>query len=97
MRLKYFKYFHGALTSRKGITWGSVLHMLHNPLVTISRPHALTRQSSVAVTQLHTNCSSLYLRRRDGSQSQAGLLRGSNPDLLYSAHMSERAAERQTL
>jgi len=49
----------------------------------ISRPHALTLQSSVVVTHLHTNCSSFYLPRRDGSQRQACPLRGSNPDLLY--------------
>jgi len=56
---------------------------LHMPHVTILRSHALIPQSSVAVTQLHTNCFSFYLLLRDGRQSQACLLRDrTNIDVL---------------
>jgi len=61
---------------------GSLRLLLHKPQVTISRPHASTPQPSVVVTHLHTNCSSFYLHRRYGSQSQVCPLQGSNPDLL---------------
>jgi len=57
-----------------------------------ARPHSLIPQSSDAVTQLRTNCSSFYLPRRDKSQSQACLHRGSTPDLLHTwANMRRNA------
>jgi len=39
----------------------NLLRDLHKPHVTITRPHALSLQSFITVTPLHTNCSSFYL------------------------------------
>jgi len=56
--------------------------------VIISRLCPLTLQSSVVVTQLHTNCSSFYLSQRNGSRNQDCPLRGSG----LNAYMSEHAS-----
>jgi len=64
MRLKYFRSASKApvLTTMKLFeVVCSTLQWLRITHVTISRPHALTSQSYVAVTQLHTNYSSYYL------------------------------------
>jgi hypothetical protein len=74
-----------------GTTCVSVRRWQHKPHVAILRPRALTSQSSVAVTHLHTGCCSFYLPRRDGILSRDCLLRLSpGPP----AHMSEHASER---
>jgi len=57
---------------RKYSRRSTCFNMLLVPLTNlISRSHDLHSQYSVVVTQLHTNCSSFYLPRRDGSQSRA--------------------------
>jgi len=64
-----------ALTARKHV-WLFAPPAALSQKWPISRPHDSHSQYSVVVTQLHTNCSSFYLPRRNGSQSQACPLRG---------------------
>ena len=80
------RYFQGALTARanrKGTTRGCVRRYssISHTWQSI-RPRALTQQSSLAVTHLHSGCCSFCLLRRGGILSRDCLLRGVNPDLL---------------
>ena len=68
-----------------------LLYWQHKPHVAILWLRALTPQSSVAVTHLHTGCCSFYLPQRGGIPSWDCLLGGWNPDLLH-AHR-EHASE----
>jgi len=79
MRLKYFKYFQGARANR--YRESRVVVCATGCISHISPSHVLTQQTSVAVTKHHSN--SFLLSQRDGSRSQACLLRGSNPNLLH--------------
>ena len=65
-----------------GGSWCSI--QIHLSVVVVGR--ALTPQSSVAVTHLHTGCCSFYLPQRDGIQSRDRLSRRLNRP---PAHMSE--------
>jgi len=90
MRLKYFRSTSKApvLTARKS----RVRNWLHNPRVTISRPHALTPQYSAVVTQLHTNCYSFSYP--GGMEASSLSYPGIEPGPLV--NMSEYVSERLT-
>ena len=88
------RHVQGASANRKGTTWGSVRRWHQKSHATILRPHAITTQSSVAVTHLHTVCCSFYLPRRDGILSRDCLLRNLNPDHLHAWVNMRRSGQR---
>jgi len=91
-RLHIETYLKDACAYRKETQCGSLSLRLHKPHVTYLTAARFTfavfcsdlhSQYSVMVTHLHTNCCSFYLPWRNGRQSRACPLRGSNPDPLH--------------
>jgi len=64
---KYFEYSQETRFYRYRESHEVLYATGYKPHVTNSRPHASIPLSSVAVNQLHTNCSSFYQPRRNGS------------------------------